>query len=289
MGHDDEPRRPQTPQGMTLKDSHVLVTGGSSGIGLAIAKQCAAGGARVSLVSRDMRNLAAARAAILAGQPTAKVEVAAADVSIEAEILSAISTVQSANGPVDILVTSAGVATPGHFGDMPSAVFERSMSVNYLGTVYPVRAVLPGMRQRRSGAIVMISSGAGLIGLFGYTAYAPTKFAVRGLAESLRGELKGTGVQVSVVYPPDTDTPQLAEENLTKPAETKAITAGAGLWSADDVARLTLEGVACGHFAITPGAQLTALYWLQGLLSPMLQWRFDGIAARVRRDRGSAV
>jgi 3-dehydrosphinganine reductase len=273
---------------MTLKDSHVLVTGGSSGIGLAIAKRCAAEGARVSLVSRDAVKLAAAKTDILAGQPTARVEVAAADVSVEPEILSAIAAVQTSNGPVDILVTSAGVATPGHFGDMPSSVFERSMSVNYLGTVYPVKAVLQGMRQRRSGAIVMISSGAGLIGLFGYTAYAPSKFAVRGLAESLRGELKGTGVQVSIVYPPDTDTPQLAEENLTKPAETKAITAGAGLWSADDVARLTLEGVSCGHFAITPGAQLTALYWLQGLLSPMLQWRFDGITARVRRDRGAA-
>jgi 3-dehydrosphinganine reductase len=273
---------------MTLKDSHVLVTGGSSGIGLAIAKRCAAAGARVSLVSRDIGKLTAAKAAILTGEVTAKVEIAAADVSIEADILSAIAKVESASGPVDILFTSAGVATPGHFGDMPTSVFERSMSVNYLGTVYPVKAVLPGMRERRSGAVVMISSGAGLIGLFGYTAYAPSKFAVRGLAESLRGELKGTGVQVSIVYPPDTDTPQLAAENLTKPAETKAITAGAGLWSADDVARLTLQGVTCGHFAITPGAQLTALYWLQGLLSPMLQWRFDGIAARVRRDRGPA-
>ncbi|HZZ19426.1 MAG TPA: SDR family oxidoreductase [Opitutaceae bacterium] len=270
---------------MTLKDSHVLVTGGSSGIGLAIAQRCAAAGSRVSLVARDAGKLAAARAAILAREPGAKVQVAEADVSSEAQVASAFASVQASNGPVDILVTSAGVATPGHFGGIASSVFERSMQVNYLGTVYATKAVLGGMRERRRGAVVMVSSGAGLIGLFGYTAYSPTKFAVRGFAESLRGEVKADGVQVSIVYPPDTDTPQLAEENRTKPAETKAITSGAGLWTADDVARLTLEGVACGRFAITPGAQLTALYWLQGLLFPILQWRFDGIAARVRRER----
>jgi 3-dehydrosphinganine reductase len=271
---------------MMLRDSHVLVTGGSSGIGLALARQCAVAGARVSLVARDASKLAAGRALVIAGAPGAKVATASADVSIEAQVAAAIGVVQEANGPVDIIVTSAGVATPGHFGEMPSAVFERSMAVNYLGTLYALRAVVPGMRERRRGAVVLVSSGAGLVGLFGYSAYAPTKFAVRGLAESLRGELRESGVQVSIVYPPDTDTPQLAEENLTKPAVTKAITAGAGLWSADDVARVTIEGMTLGRFAITPGAQLTALYWLQGLLFPWLQWRFDRIAARVRRAGG---
>ena len=271
---------------MMLRDSHVLVTGGSSGIGLAIARRCAAAGARVSLVARDASKLSTARALVIAATPSAKVEIVAADVSIEAQVIAAVGAVQASNGPVDILVTSAGVATPGRFEAMPSSVFERSMAVNYFGTLYALRAVIAGMRERRRGAIVLVSSGAGLVGLFGYSAYAPTKFALRGLAETLRGELRQTGVQVSIVYPPDTDTPQLAEENLTKPAETKAITAGAGLWTADEVARVTIEGMTLGRFAITPGAQLTALFWLQGLIFPYLQWRFDRIAAGVRRASG---
>ena len=181
-----------------------------------------------------------------------------------------------------MLITSAGLAKPGYFEEVPVSVFERTMAVNYFGTLYFVKAVVPAMRRRGRGAIVLISSGAGLVGLFGYTPYCPTKFAVRGLAESLRGELKLNGVSVTIVYPPDTDTPQLAEENRTKPVETKALTASAGLWTADEVARLTLEGVRRGAFAVAPGFQLTALRWLHSVLEPFLHWKFDRTVGRVR-------
>ena len=267
---------------MTVRDKHVLVTGGSSGIGLAVARRCAASGARVSLVARGQARLSDARGAIVAATPSASIATLSADVAVESELLLAIWEAEKANGPVDILVTSAGTARPGNFEALPVGVFERSMAVNYFGTLYAVKAVVPGMRQRGGGAIVLISSGAGLAGLFGYSAYAPSKFALRGLAETLRAELKGSGVQVSIVYPPDTDTPQLAEENLTKPVETKALTAGAGLWTADDVARVTLEGVERGKFAITPGLPLTALFWLQSLIAPFLNAHFDRVAARAR-------
>jgi 3-dehydrosphinganine reductase len=268
---------------MTFRDQHVLITGGSSGIGLALALRLAAAGAKVSLVARDPVKLSAAKGAVMAAAPGAIVAIATADVSIESEVLASIAFVEKIHGPVDLLITSAGVAQPGYFEDVPVQVFERTMAVNYLGTVYALKAVVPGMCQRRHGAVVLISSGAGLVGLFGYTSYSPTKFAVRGLAESLRGELKTTGVTVTIVYPPDTDTPQLALENLTKPVETKALTASGGLWTADDVARLTLEGVSRGRFAVTPGVPLTALRWLHSILSPYLNWRFDRVVARVRR------
>jgi len=268
---------------VTFRDKHALVTGGSSGIGLAIAVRLAREGARVSIVSRDPAKLASARQAVLAAAPGSRVVSAAADVSREGEVLAAITAAERENGPVDILVTSAGVARPGHFADLPTSEFERAIAVNYLGSLYAVKAVLAGMRSRASGAVVLVSSGAGLVGLFGYTAYAPSKFAVRGLAESLRGELAGSGVAVTVVYPPDTDTPQLAEENLTKPAETKAITAGGGLWTADEVARVTLEGVARGDFAVAPGAQINALMWLHSLGAPVIRWWLDRTAARARQ------
>lgn len=268
---------------MTFRDQHVFITGGSSGIGLELGRQAAAAGARVSLVARDPAKLAAARAALRVAVPGgAEVVTASADVAVEAEILGALQAAEKIHGPVDVLITSAGIARPGHFAEVPVAVFERTMAVNYFGTLYPLKAVVPAMRQRGRGTVVLISSGAGLVGLFGYTPYAPSKFALRGLAEALRGELKDSGVSVTIVYPPDTDTPQLAEENLTKPAETRALTAGGGLWTAEAVARVTLAGVQRGRFAITPGFQLTALAWLHSLLAPLLRWHFDRLARRAR-------
>jgi len=79
---------------------------------------------------------------------------------------------------------------------------------------------------------------AGLVGIFGYTAYTPTKYALRGFAESLHMELRPHNIRVSLSFPPDVDTPQLAEENKYKPAETKAIAEGAGLFTADQLAQV---------------------------------------------------
>lgn len=262
----------------SLQGQHVLITGGSSGIGLALAQQAAAAGAHVSLIARDATKLAAAQTSI-----TGAVFTASADVAVEREGLAALAAAEQAHGPVDVLIASAGIAHPGYFEQLGVEVFERTMAVNYFGTLYPLKAVVPGMRQRGRGAVVLISSGAGLHGFFGYTAYAPSKFALRGLAESLRAELSGTGVHVAIAYPPDTDTPQLAAENATKPVETKAITASGGLWSAEHVARVILLGLARRRFAITPGWPVTALAWLHSVIAPALHWNFDRVARRARR------
>jgi 3-dehydrosphinganine reductase len=271
---------------MHFRDQHVFITGGSSGIGLALARQVAAAGARVSIVARDPAKLATARDAIRKAQvATNEVVTVPIDVTVESEILQALQTAEATHGPVDILITSAGMAHPGYFEEVPVDVFERTMAVNYFGTLYPLKAVVPAMRQRGKGAVVLISSGAGLYGFYGYTPYAPSKFALRGLAESLRAELKSTGVTVTIVYPPDTDTPQLAEENLTKPIETKALTALGGLWTAAEVARVTLRAVQRGRFAVTPGWQITALAWLHSILAPVLNWSFDRTVRQARRRK----
>ena len=161
--------------------------------------------------------------------------------------------------------------------------FEQQMAINYFGTLYAIDAVLPAMREREQGRLVLISSGAGLIGIFGYTAYCPTKFALRGFAESLRGELKHDGIGVSIVYPPDTDTPQLHEENRVKPPETKLMTASAKMWSADGVARTIYDGTAKGSFVITPGWEMTWLARLHSLIRPFVDWHFDRLAVKARK------
>ncbi len=269
---------------MNLRDQHVLITGGSSGIGLAIAQQAAAQGSRISLIARDRVKLEQARDAIVKFAPAClEIVIATADVSKDAEVQAALKTIEPIHGPIDVLITSAGIAQAGYFEEIPIETFERSMAVNYFGTLYPIKAVLPAMRTRGHGAILLISSGTGLHGFFGYTPYGPTKFALRGLAESLRAEMQGSGVQISIVYPPDTDTPQLAEENRTKPPETKAITSQGGLWSADQVARITLQKFKRGRFSITPGVPLTLLAWFHSLLAPMLHWFFDRTVRKARR------
>jgi 3-dehydrosphinganine reductase len=269
----------------SLHSQHVLITGGSTGIGLALAQRAAAAGARVSIIARDHAKLAAAQAAIQAvARGAGDVFTASADVADQAAVLSALHEAERNHGPIDVLITSAGIAQPGYFEAVPTEVFERTMAVNFFGSLYPTKALVPGMRQRGRGAVILISSGAGLYGFFGYTPYAPSKFALRGFAEALRAEMRDTGVHVAIVYPPDTDTPQLAEENRTKPPETKAITAGGGLWTADAVARVTLDALKRRRFAITPGFQVTALLWLHSVLAPILHWSFDRTARHARES-----
>jgi short-subunit dehydrogenase len=131
----------------------------------------------------------------------------------------------------------------------------------------------------------MISSGAGLIGIYGYSAYGAAKFALRGLAEILHAELRHEGVGVSIVFPPDTATPQFRHDARTRPAETSMIAGAAGVWDADAVAACIVKGIERGTYAITPGFELTALYWLGSLAGPLLQ---RGWARKIARMRDGA-
>lgn len=264
---------------MTNASRHAILTGGSSGIGKATAKRLATQGYHLSLIARDAEKLAIAQAELMAIAPGQTIHTYSADVADRAQAETAMQQAIAQLGAPDLLITCAGIAHPGYFRELPLEVFERTMAVNYFGTLYCIRAALPAMEQRQRGQIVMVSSGAGLVGLFGYTPYSPSKFALRGLAESLRGELKGYGIGVSIVYPPDTDTPQLVEENKTKPPETKQMTATAETWSADGVAQEILKGIEKRQFAIAPGTEMRVLTRLHSVLSPALNWYFDRIVA----------
>ena len=142
-----------------------------------------------------------------------------------------------------MLLTCAGIAHPGYFERLDDDIFRRTMEVDYFGTLHAMRAVVPSMMERRSGSAVGISSAAGLVGIFGYTPYAPAKFAVRGLLEALRCEAAPYGVHVGCVCPADTETPQLAYENRFKPAETRAISGQIKPMSADHVAAAIVRGI----------------------------------------------
>lgn len=267
---------------MKRENQHAIITGGSSGIGKAIALQLTQQGASVSIIARDWPKLKLAQTEIeQAGvSPSQKVLALSADVSDRPQAEQAIQTAITQLGPPSLLITSAGIAYPGYFQDIPIEIFEQTMAINYFGTLYCIRAALPAMEQQRQGQIVIVSSGAGLVGLYGYSAYGPSKFAVRGLAESLRAELKPVGIGVAIAYPPDTDTPQLIEESKTKPPATKEITATAKLWQASDVASVILKGIQQGKFEISPGTEIGVLTRMHSLISPVLNKYFDRIVAR---------
>ena len=144
------------------------------------------------------------------------------------------------------------------------------MAVNYLGAVHLVRSALPHLPRHGDARIVLVASGAALIGLYGYTSYAPSKFAVRGLAEALRSELVPEGIGVSVVYPPDTDTPGYRAELAARPAITSRLAAAGGLMTADQVADAIMRGIARRKFTIAPGLAMAALARLHSLVAPLL-------------------
>jgi 3-dehydrosphinganine reductase len=264
---------------MKYLNQHAIITGGSSGIGKAVAKLLAQQGANITLIARDRQKLIQAQQEIkqVIVNQTQQINIATADVADRASITSVLEEAIANLGAPSLLITSAGIAHPGYFSEIPLEVFEQTMAVNYFGSLYSVKAVLPAMIERQQGHIVLISSGAGLIGIYGYSAYCPSKFAIRGLAESLRGEIKPKGINLTVVYPGDTDTPQLAAENKIKPLVTKKITTPAKIFSAEDVAQQILRGVAKNQFAIALGIELRILNRWHSLLSPLLHWYFDRI------------
>ena len=181
---------------MQCNGAVVAVTGASRGIGAAVAAAVAARGARVGLIARTADDLDD----VLGGLGVEGIAVTA-DVADRSATVDAIAEVESALGPIDVLVANAGIGAYRPFVDMSYEEIERIVHVNVLGTMYAIRAVLPGMVARRRGHVVTIGSIAGRIGSPFEAAYSATKFAGVGLTEALAVEVAPYGVAVSLVNP----------------------------------------------------------------------------------------
>jgi 3-dehydrosphinganine reductase len=244
-----------------------LITGGSSGIGLALAKMLSSRGANVYLLARRPDVLHSAlieveNAACSTNQHFGTLTVDVADLEQVNEEMAAFV---EQTGVPDLLINSAGVTQPGQFEEQDPTLFRWIMDINILGMMYISRALLPGMLERRSGVIVNISSLAGFLGAYGYVAYGASKFAVRGFSDALRAEMKPRGIQVSVVFPPDTQTPQLEGEAPYKPAVTQALSDNAGVLSAESVAETILKGISRRKYIIIPGFESKLFYFINSL------------------------
>ncbi len=245
-----------------------LITGGSSGIGLALAKGIAAQGGDVAILARHQDSLDAAKKEIdsVKKDQTQNVYTINADITQVDSITPALTKFKSSVGLPDIVINSAGVAQPGKFASQKPEIFHWMMDVNYFGTVNVLKDIVPEMQQRHSGVVVNISSMAGIIGVYGYSAYGASKFAVSGFTDVLRSELKPYQIQVAIVFPPDTDTPQLKYESQFKPFITKEVAGSANLMSAEAVAKETLSAIARGKYIIIPGSEGKLLYFAKNLL-----------------------
>lgn len=266
-----------------IAGAHALVTGGSSGIGFAIAARLGEKGAKVTIWARGEDRLAAAAVALRADGVDVRHD--SVDVTDPVAVEAAHDRAVAHHGPVDILVSSAGASHPGRFLELDDQIFRDLMEVDYFGTLHPIRVVAPGMAERGRGSIVGISSAAALLGIYGYTAYGAAKFAVRGLLEALRGELKPHGVDVTCVYPPDVDTPMLTAENAYKPAETAAISGTVAPISPDTVARGVVRAIEKGNSAVYSGIRLRALVALGPVINPFVERIFDRTVRTMHRQQ----
>lgn len=179
-------------------ETRVVVTGASRGIGSAIAQAFAERGCEVGLLARSEEELNELALAL----PGEGHEALPADVGDAGQVAKAVEEF----GRVDVVVANAGVAHYGPFRDMDLDQVERMTRINWLGTVNTVAATLPGMLDRASGHIVVVSSGAGLRSFPWAAVYGATKSAQRGFAEALRHELSGTGVSLTTVYPGEVES-----------------------------------------------------------------------------------
>jgi NAD(P)-dependent dehydrogenase (short-subunit alcohol dehydrogenase family) len=196
----------------------VLITGTSSGIGMATALAFARAKHRVFATMRDPSRGSGLRRAM--EEEKLPITISALDVDSDSSVREAVSRISREAGSIDVLVNNAGIAPTGSVEETPLSVFRSAMETNYFGVVRCVQAVLPAMRERRSGCIINISSIAGRVAPAPLTPYAATKFALEGFSDGLAQEVKPFNIRVAVVQPGIIDTPaarEIAETERASP------------------------------------------------------------------------
>mgnify|MGYP001377258298 CR=1 FL=1 len=265
---------------------HVVITGGSSGIGLEIARIYARNRASVTILARDRQRLNVAQAALLSepGAAKEKLQVLSADVTCRENLSQAIRAATELQGPCDVLVAAAGEVEPALFEHMPSEVFDRQIVTNITGTVNAVRACYESMLERGEGKIMIIASAAAMIGIPGYTAYCASKTALTGFAEALAAEAKGRGIDVMISYPPDTLTPQLERERLQRPKEASLLIGQSVEVAAYDVARKIVRAIDRCNPKLIFGTRLGFLYMFGPMIKPTVyrwfHWRLQRLGSK---------
>jgi short-subunit dehydrogenase len=258
-----------------MKTKVIAITVASKGIGAELARQLAAKGAKLVLAARNEKELEAV--AEQCRKLAASVVVVRADVAVERDCQAIVAGAVTAFGRLDILVNNAGATMWARFEDIRDlSILERIMQVNYMGSVYCTAHALPHLRESR-GLVVGISSLAGRTGVPTRTGYSASKHAMTGFFDSLRIELDGTGVDVTMIYPGFVATG--IRENATgpdgKPIEVSPVREGE-VMSAEDCARRIVAAMERREREVVMTARGKIGLWLK-LVAPGL---IDRIAKR---------
>ncbi|KRY39209.1 PRKCA-binding protein, partial [Trichinella spiralis] len=243
------------PKIHSLRGWHVFITGGTKGIGLALAREAVRQGAHVTVLARQQQLIDTVVFELSELADISQKQIVKGyqcDMTSDYDkIAQVIHKAEQDVGPIDVLINNVGGAMQGTVEEMGIEVFQQQMSLNYLSAVSATKAALHSLKSSRrveGSRIAFVSSQAGQVGLYGYTAYSPCKFALRGFAEALQMELRPHNVWVTVAYPPNTNTEGFVEEWKNTPVATKLITGGDEVMEPTVVAKGIFRSITCGKF-----------------------------------------
>lgn len=253
-----------------FQEKWALVTGGSEGIGFAIAQELLDSGANVAILSRSTQKQEKACGILSVHVKPGKQLIAIpCDLTDYERVKTVLEDFCAAHACPDFVFQCAGYARPGFIETLEIDHFHGMMDINYFGIVNVTKVLLPAMMARKSGYFVNTASMAAYIGLFGFTAYCASKYAVLGFSKALASELEPYNIQVSVLCPPATRTPGFEEENRQKPAEVLATEEKVQVVDPSFVAAATLKAMRRRKFKIIPTFDGRLAWWI-GRLSPSL-------------------
>ncbi len=269
----------------------VLITGGSKGIGRSLAQHLACEGAQVVVAARGQADLDSTVASLTVVGKAVHGSVSF-DVRDEEAASRGVSAAIEKLGGLDALICNSGVAHPGYAHTLTADVFRQQFELNTLGHINVVLAALPHFRAQRSGHVCLVSSMLGFMGMYGYSAYCTSKFAIAGFAQALRQELDIVGVSVHLAYPPTTTTPGLDEENRIKPKDVWQLESDNSFsktYPPETVAVALAKGMEKGRFEILVGADSAFIHGMNRLLPGTTRWLADRELAAARIKVGDKL
>ncbi|MCP4760506.1 MAG: SDR family oxidoreductase [archaeon] len=278
-------------QNQPFKDKFSIICGGSKGIGKEIAKLIAELGGNVCIIARDQSYLDKAAEEInnIKKNDSQFVVNIACDTTDEMKLKPLLNGMIEKYGVPDYLINNVGYAYPQYIENLKFEDFKKNMDVNYYGQLVPTLIMLPHFMKEESGYISFVSSMLGYMGIMGYATYSPSKFALIGLAEVLRNELKPFNIRISILFPPDTQTPGLDKENEIKPKECAIMSETAGLKTSKEVAEEYVLGLLKNKYGIFPGRMNKIIYRLKRFMPKLVFGFIDSDYKKARKKLGKTT